>query len=110
MRQSRGRDSRDYYEDDSKRGFELLRDDILSRAPSRFGVGPQDPRDVVDAPPQPGEPGYKERTMAAPRDAVVERKKTARKGNEALPDYLQPLPEDTPTVTWGNQWKDRKMY
>ncbi|KAK4537089.1 hypothetical protein CDCA_CDCA11G3114 [Cyanidium caldarium] len=48
-----------YYDDDTKRGLDLLRDDFLNRLPSRFGVGPQEEADLQVAPPQPGEPGYK---------------------------------------------------
>lgn len=51
--------SESFYEDDSKRGLELLRDDVLSRLPSRVGVGPQDASLMTDAEPQPGEPGYR---------------------------------------------------
>ncbi|KAI0567818.1 hypothetical protein FGB62_1g694 [Gracilaria domingensis] len=134
-----------------KRGFDLLREDVLKSAPERAGVGRQDADSVVMRP-QAGEPGYKPAAyqtvqvsklgistfsddknyvskvggIDAVKQAALDIKTGQKTGKEIkrealmkaqnitkkaeapkvydIPDYLKPLPEDTPRkgMTWKN--------
>ena len=130
----------------TKRGLDLLREDVLKNAPTRAGVGRQDETAIMK--PMFGEPGYKPAAyetvkvselgispfpddanavgnvggIAAVKKAALEVKKGEKTASQIkkevlkietkaakeevfdIPDYLKPLPEDTPRkgFTWKN--------
>lgn len=131
----------------SKRGLDLLKEDLLKNAPERAGVGRQDTGNLTMKPVA-GEPGYKPESFQTVRvselgispfpddknavgkvgglDAVKKAAVEAKKGKSGkeikksllaetpqkiveekvfdIPDYLKPIPEDTPRkgLTWKN--------
>jgi hypothetical protein len=132
--------------EEKKRGFELLREDLLKSAPERIGVGRQDTTTLST--PSFGEPGYKRQAFEVAKvsslgispfpddanavgkvgglEAVQRAARLAAQGKSEksikakflkkpvvvaesekvydIPDYLKPLPEDTPRnrMTWKN--------
>lgn len=114
----------DWFEDEGKTGLARLRDDFLTRLPTRFGVGPQDEQDLHTAEPQPGEPGYSTtwrqgavggsslgrlRSGAWFAAADTNQQETAHMGAQ-LPPYLHALPEDKPQSPWVNHVDGKRLY